>query len=80
MRFDGEDEKICVVGPLIIDLVVGHDLVFRFLQLHQIAKFVGLAGLTLADNFRRRLEQRLRSLPSLRISPRKIRALACFMT
>ena len=33
-------------GTLIVDLVVDHDLVFRFLQLEQLSKLVGLAGLS----------------------------------
>src|SRR5215831_15904828 len=50
MRFDGWDQERGVVGALLVDLVVDHDLVFRFLQLDEFAKFVGLTGLALADD------------------------------
>src|SRR5262249_20798360 len=50
VRFDGWDQERGVVGALIVNLVVDHDLVFRFLQLDEFAKFVGLAGLSLAND------------------------------
>jgi hypothetical protein len=50
MRFDGWDQERGVVRALIVDLVVDHDLVFRFLQLDELAKFVGLARLPLAND------------------------------
>ena len=52
MRFDGRDQKIRVAGSLIVDLIVGHDLVLRFLDLHYFPKFVGFAGLALANDLR----------------------------
>ena len=56
MRVDGRNQHIRVVGSLIVNFVVNHDLVFAFLYLHDLAKLIGLARLTLADNFRRWLE------------------------
>jgi hypothetical protein len=44
MRFDGWDQQRGVVGTLLVDLVLDHDLVFRLLQLDELAKFVGLAS------------------------------------
>ena len=49
--FDGCDQQVGIIGPLIIDFVVDHDLIFGLLQLHYLAEFVGLAGLTLANDF-----------------------------
>src|SRR5579863_1177625 len=40
-----------VGGPLIIDLVVGDDLVLGFLDLDQLAELIGLIGFSLADHF-----------------------------
>ena len=57
MRVDRRDQQVAVAGPLIINFIVDHDLVFGLLQFHHLAEFVGLAGLTLADDFRRGLEQ-----------------------
>src|SRR5215470_8539879 len=51
MRCDGGDQQVRVGGTLIVDLEVDHDLVFRFLQFDELAKFVGLAGLALANDF-----------------------------
>src|SRR5438445_3113089 len=52
MRFHGGKQQVLVAGPLLVPLVVGDDLVLRFLQLHQLAKLVGLARLPFAYDFR----------------------------
>src|ERR1700730_12928971 len=57
MFLDGRDEQVRVGRALIVDLVVDHDLVLRFLQFDQLAELVGLAGLPLADDLCCRLEQ-----------------------
>jgi hypothetical protein len=57
MGFDGRNQQVGIAGPLIIDVVVDHNLVFGFLQFHHFAEFVGLARLALANDFSRRLEQ-----------------------
>ena len=36
MRLDRCDQQVRVIRPPIIDLVVGDDLIFRLLQLHQV--------------------------------------------
>src|SRR5262249_17558278 len=51
MLFDGFDEEIRVVGLLLVDLVTGDDLVFRFLDFHHLPKFGGLTGLAFSDDF-----------------------------
>ncbi len=53
---DGRGQQAHIARPPIVDFIVGDDLVFRLLQLHHLAELVGLAGLALADDFRRRLE------------------------
>ena len=65
--------------PASVDFVIGDDLVLRFLQLHHLAELVGLASLALANDLGRWLEQ-AEELSSLRVLPRKIRALVCFIT
>ena len=57
MCFDGRDQQIRVARPPIVDLIVDHDLILGFLQFHHIAELVGLAELTLADDFGCGLEQ-----------------------
>src|SRR5437879_6459147 len=57
MRFHGGKQQVLVAGPLLVPLVVGDDLVLRFLQLHQLAKLVGLARLPFAYDFRVRFKQ-----------------------
>jgi hypothetical protein len=82
MELYGGYQKIGVVWPPFIDFVARHDLVFGLLQFDHFSKLVGLGGPTLANDLRGRLEQanRLSSLPSKRVSPRKMRALVCFIT
>src|SRR5260370_22109561 len=76
---NGGDQQIRIIWPPRVDLVIGDDLVLRLLQFHHLAELVGLAGLPLrmisVDG-----SNRLRSLPSLRVLPRKMRALVCFIT
>src|SRR5271157_5659400 len=57
MRLYRRKQQVPVTGPLLIDLVMGNDLVLRFLQLHQLAELVGFACLSLADNLSVRLKQ-----------------------
>jgi hypothetical protein len=57
MDFDGGNQQVRIVGPLIKHFVVGHNLVFGLLQFHHLAELIGLAGLALANNFSRRLGQ-----------------------
>src|SRR6266567_3067471 len=49
-----QQSRIC--RPLGIHLKVSYDLVFRFLDLDQLAKLVGLARFPFANNFRVRFE------------------------
>src|SRR5205823_14273898 len=87
MRFNRRNEQIRIVGSASVDLVIDDDLIFGFLQLDHLAELVGLGRL--APGLRRgRLlrmisvdgSNRLKSLPSKRVSPRKMRALVCFIT
>src|SRR5438105_2235081 len=87
MRFDSGDQQIRIAGTLVVYLVIDHDLIFGFLQFHHLAEFIRLGRL--APGLRRgRLlrmtsvdgSNRLSSLPSERVSPRKMRALVCFIT
>jgi hypothetical protein len=55
------------------------DLVFRFLQLHQLAKLVGLAGFSLTNDFCVRLKQTDQLVREL-VMPAKILALICRTT
>ncbi len=55
MGLDCRNQQIGIAGPLVEDFIV--DLVFCLLQLDHLAELSGLGGLSLADNFRRRLEQ-----------------------
>src|SRR5580658_4126908 len=57
MGLDGRDQQVRIIGPLRVDLVIGDDLVLRLLQFHHLAELVGLAGLALANDFGRWLEQ-----------------------
>src|SRR5271157_5322106 len=57
MRFHRRQQQVPVTGPLLVYIVMRNDLVLRFLQLHQLAELVGLAGLSLADNLGVRLKQ-----------------------
>jgi hypothetical protein len=57
MGFDGSDQQVRIAGTSIVDFVVGHNLIFGLLQFHHLAEFVWLAGFSLADDFRRGLEQ-----------------------
>jgi bifunctional non-homologous end joining protein LigD len=50
MCFDGWDQHITVVGPVIF--VINRDLVFGLLYLHDLGELIRLACLTLADNLR----------------------------
>src|SRR5271169_5829398 len=52
MGFDGSDQQVRIAGTLIVDFVVGHDLVFGLLQFHHLAELVRLAGLAFADDLR----------------------------
>src|SRR5450759_3763381 len=61
-----QQSRIC--RPLGIHLKVSHDLVFRFLDLDQLAKLVGLARFPFANNFRVRLEHAHDLFPRLRVS------------
>ena len=82
MHLDGVlSARVRSLGTPIIDLVVDHDLVLGLLQLHHLAELVRLAGhIAFAnDDLRRWLEQ-AGILPSACVSPRKIRALVCFIT
>src|SRR5215471_16980637 len=45
-----------IARALVIHLLMRNDLLLRFLQLHQLAKLVGLARLSLADDLRLRLK------------------------
>src|SRR5262252_5609824 len=68
-----------IARALVIHLVMRNDLILRFLQLHQLAKLVGLARLSLADDLRLWLkyaEQLSRKLGH----PSKIRDLVCRTT
>jgi hypothetical protein len=49
MDFDGPDQQVRIAGTLLVDFVVGHDLVFGLLQFHHLAELVRLAGLAFAD-------------------------------
>ena len=42
MAFNRRKQQILVARPLLVDLVIGDNLVFRFLQFHHLAEFVGL--------------------------------------
>jgi hypothetical protein len=55
MSFDGSEVRIA--GTPIVDFVVGHNLIFGLLLFHHLAEFVWLAGFSVADDFRRGLEQ-----------------------
>ena len=57
MELDRRDQQVGIVGPTIVDFIVGDDLVLRLLQLDHLAELVGLGRLALADDFRRRFEQ-----------------------
>src|SRR6516165_11801001 len=87
MCLDGGDQQVRIIWPPRVDLVIGDDLVLRLLQFHHLAELVGLAGLAPRLRGGRLLRMtsvdgsnRLRSLPSLRVLPRKMRALVCFIT
>src|SRR6266496_4002391 len=54
---DGWDQQVRIVGSPSIDLIVDDDLILGFLQLGDLAEFVGLAGLALANDLGGRLEQ-----------------------
>src|ERR1700740_726404 len=56
MDVDRRNKQIGIVGPLVIDLEVDHDLVLGLLQLHHLAEFVGLARFAFADDLRRGLK------------------------
>jgi hypothetical protein len=66
VRFDGRDESIRIIGPLLVYLEVDDDLVCRFLRFHHPAELVRLARFALANHLRVCL------LPSARFSPAKI--------
>jgi hypothetical protein len=57
MAFNRRNQQVFVARPLIVDLLVGDNLIFGFLQFHHLAEFVGLGRLALADDLRRRLER-----------------------
>src|SRR5271157_4387657 len=57
MRFHRRQQQVPVTGPLLVYIVMRNDLVLRFLQLHQLAELVRLAGLSLANDLALRLEQ-----------------------
>src|SRR6266852_441524 len=61
--------------PLSVDLVIGDDLVLCLLHFHHLAELGGLVRMISVDG-----SNRLTSLPSLRVLPRKMRALVCFIT
>ncbi len=50
-------EQSLIGGAFLKHFVIGDDLVLCFLQLHRLAKLVGLARLSLANDFRVRLKQ-----------------------
>src|SRR6202158_306892 len=57
MCLDRGDQQVRIVRPLRIDLVIGNDLVLGLLELHHFAELVRLAGLALAADLGRWLEQ-----------------------
>jgi hypothetical protein len=73
MRVDSGDQQVAIVRPLLVDLVIDDDQVFRLLQFRHLAELIGLAGLPLrmtsVDG-----SNTLTSLPSVRVLPRKMRA------
>ena len=75
MCVDRRDQQRGIARPLLVDLVVDDDLVLCFLQFYQLAKLGSLPALPLqitsADG-----SNTLTILPSLRVSPSKMRALA----
>src|SRR5258705_2305203 len=74
MRFDSPYQERRIAGPRLIYFVFGNDLILRFLDLHHLAELGGLAGLTLADDFRRLFED-ANDLPGLvRVAPKDPRA------
>lgn len=56
MCFYGSDKQVLVTGPFTENRVVGEDLVFGFLQLDQLAKFIRLPRFALANDFGVRLK------------------------
>ena len=79
MCVDGCDQQVRIIGPKSVNFVIDDDLILRLLQLHDLAELVGLPALPLrmtsVDG-----PNRLRSLLSLRVLPRKMRARVCFIT
>jgi hypothetical protein len=57
VRLDRWNQQLRVMGTLIINFIVGDNLVFRLLDFHHLAEFIGLARLPLTNDLRRRLEQ-----------------------
>src|ERR1700738_1988643 len=79
MRLDSGDQQVRIIWSPRVDLVIGDDLVLRLLQFTILPNSLGLAALPLrmtsVDG-----SNRLRSFPSTRVLPRKMRALVCFIT
>ena len=57
MHLQRRNEQVGIAGALVVDLVVGHDLLLDFLDLDHLAELGGLASLALADDLRVGLEQ-----------------------
>jgi type IV secretion system protein TrbC len=57
MRFDCSDQQTLIARPFVENLVMGDDLVFGLLQLHQLAKFIRLTRFDFANDFGVRLKQ-----------------------
>src|SRR5438132_261189 len=57
MRSVGGDQQARIIGAPSVDFVVGYNLIFRLLQFHHPAEFVGLGRFALANDFCRWLEQ-----------------------
>src|SRR5712671_7159948 len=62
-----------IAWTVIVDCVVGYDLVFGLLQFHHLAELVRLASLAFADHFRCRLEQ-ARAMSSTRSFTLRLRS------
>jgi hypothetical protein len=56
MDFDGGNQQCPIVGPFVINFKIDDDLILRFLNLHHLAEFGGLARLAFPNGFRAGLE------------------------